>query len=402
MLLKRQHLFTSESVAEGHPDKLCDQVSDAILDEFLRHDSESRVAIECFTKTGFIIVGGEVTSKASFDISEIVRKTIIEAGYDNLKYGFDGNTCGVIVSLSKQSPDIAQGVNAGAQKEQGAGDQGLMFGYATNETSSYMPLPIMLAHNLLRKRREVRKEGKLNYLGPDAKSQVSVEYFDGKPKRVHTIVLSSQHDENVSQDELKRDLVEQVIKPVCGSWLDEQTVLHINPTGKFVIGGPVGDAGLTGRKIIVDSYGGYGRHGGGCFSGKDPSKVDRSAAYVARYIAKNVVASGLADRCEIQISYAIGIAEPVSLLVHCFGTNKIPEEQIEALVKKHFPLKPADIISQLDLKKPIYKKTAVFGHFGRDEPEFSWEKLDKVALLKQDLARELQSKAELKSYNDGN
>ena len=384
MLLTRPHLFTSESVAEGHPDKLCDQVSDALLDEFLRHDPDSRVAIECFTKTGFIVVGGEVTSKASFDISDVVRKTIIEAGYDNLKYGFDGNTCGVIVSLSKQSPDIAQGVNAGEQKEQGAGDQGLMFGYATNETPEYMPLPIMLAHDLLRKRRELRKEGKFNYLGPDAKSQVTVEYQDGKPKRVHTVVLSSQHDENVSLDYLKQDLIEKVIKPVCGSWLDERTVLHINPTGKFVIGGPVGDAGLTGRKIIVDSYGGYGRHGGGAFSGKDPSKVDRSAAYAARYIAKNIVAAGLAEQCEVQISYAIGIAEPVSVLVNCFGTNKIPEDQIEALVRMHFPLKPADIISHLELKRPIYKKTAVFGHFGRNEPDFKWEKLDKVALLNRD------------------
>ena len=384
MLLTRPHLFTSESVAEGHPDKLCDQVSDALLDEFLRHDPDSRVAIECFTKTGFIVVGGEVTSKASFDISDVVRKTIIEAGYDNLKYGFDGNTCGVIVSLSKQSPDIAQGVNADEQKEQGAGDQGLMFGYATNETPEYMPLPIMLAHDLLRKRRELRKEGKFNYLGPDAKSQVTVEYQDGKPKRVHTVVLSSQHDENVSLDYLKQDLIEKVIKPVCGSWLDERTVLHINPTGKFVIGGPVGDAGLTGRKIIVDSYGGYGRHGGGAFSGKDPSKVDRSAAYAARYIAKNIVAAGLAEQCEVQISYAIGIAEPVSVLVNCFGTNKIPEDQIEALVRMHFPLKPADIISHLELKRPIYKKTAVFGHFGRNEPDFKWEKLDKVALLNRD------------------
>lgn len=384
MLLTRPHLFTSESVAEGHPDKLCDQVSDALLDEFLRHDPDSRVAIECFTKTGFIVVGGEVTSKASFDISDVVRKTIIEAGYDNLKYGFDGNTCGVIVSLSKQSPDIAQGVNADEQKEQGAGDQGLMFGYATNETPEYMPLPIMLAHDLLRKRRELRKEGKFNYLGPDAKSQVTVEYQDGKPKRVHTVVLSSQHDENVSLDYLKQDLIEKVIKPVCGSWMDESTVLHINPTGKFVIGGPVGDAGLTGRKIIVDSYGGYGRHGGGAFSGKDPSKVDRSAAYAARYIAKNIVAAGLAEQCEVQISYAIGIAEPVSVLVNCFGTNKIPEDQIEALVRMHFPLKPADIISHLELKRPIYKKTAVFGHFGRNEPDFKWEKLDKVALLNRD------------------
>ena len=380
MLNNRSFLFTSESVAEGHPDKLCDQVSDALLDEFLKYDSDSRVAVECFTKTGFIVVGGEVTSKASFDVTDVVRKTVIEAGYDKQKYGFDGNTCGVIIALSKQSPDIAQGVNSSEVKEQGAGDQGLMFGYATNETENYMPLPITLAHDLLKKRSELRKNKVLDYLGPDAKSQVTIEYEGGKPKRAHTIVLSTQHDENVTLELIRKDMIEKVIKPVCGKWIDERTIFHVNPTGKFVIGGPVGDAGLTGRKIIVDSYGGFGRHGGGAFSGKDPSKVDRSAAYAARYIAKNVVASGLADNCEVQISYAIGIAEPVSVFVHCFETNKIPEEKIEELIRKNFPLKPADIIRELDLKKPIYKKTAVFGHFGRND--VSWERLDKVDVLK--------------------
>jgi len=380
MLNNRSFLFTSESVAEGHPDKLCDQVSDALLDEFLKYDSDSRVAVECFTKTGFIVVGGEVTSKASFDVTDVVRKTVIEAGYDKQKYGFDGNTCGVIIALSKQSPDIAQGVNSSEVKEQGAGDQGLMFGYATNETENYMPLPITLAHDLLKKRSELRKSNALDYLGPDAKSQVTIEYEGGKPKRAHTIVLSTQHDENMTLELIRKDMIEKVIKPVCGKWIDERTIFHVNPTGKFVIGGPVGDAGLTGRKIIVDSYGGFGRHGGGAFSGKDPSKVDRSAAYAARYIAKNVVASGLADNCEVQISYAIGIAEPVSVFVHCFETNKIPEEKIEELIRKNFPLKPADIIRELDLKKPIYKKTAVFGHFGRND--VSWERLDKVDVLK--------------------
>ena len=386
MLNNRSFLFTSESVAEGHPDKLCDQVSDALLDEFLRHDPDSRVAVECFTKTGFIVVGGEVTSKASFDITDVVRKTIIEAGYDKQKYGFDGNTCGVIIALSKQSPDIAQGVNESSAKEQGAGDQGLMFGYATNETEHYMPLPITLAHEILRKRSELRKDNVIDYLGPDAKSQVTIEYEEGKPKRAHTVVLSTQHDEHVAIEQIKRDMIEHVIMPVCGKWIDDKTIFHVNPTGKFVIGGPVGDAGLTGRKIIVDTYGGFGRHGGGAFSGKDPSKVDRSAAYAARYIAKNVVAAGLANMCEVQISYAIGIADPVSVFVHCFGTNKISEEKIEELIRKNFPLKPAEIILELDLKKPIYKKTAAYGHFGRDEPSFTWEKLDKADILRREAA----------------
>ncbi|MEK6858560.1 MAG: methionine adenosyltransferase [Nanoarchaeota archaeon] len=384
-LSTRPCLFTSESVAEGHPDKLCDQISDALLDAFLAQDPDSRVAVESFTKTGFILVGGEVTSKATVDVQEIVRKAARDAGYNDPKYGFDGNTCGVMNALSKQSPDIAQGVDASEKKEQGAGDQGLMFGYATNETPEYMPLPITLAHALMQKRREVKDQKIIPYLGPDAKCQVTVAYNEGKPQRVHTIVFSTQHDAEVSQEKIKAEVIQHVITPVLGAWFDENTIIHVNPTGAFIIGGPVGDAGLTGRKIIVDTYGGFGRHGGGAFSGKDPSKVDRSAAYAARYIAKNIVAANLADQCEVQIAYAIGIAEPVSVLVHCFGTNKIPEEQIESLIKQHFPLKPADIIKHLDLKRPLYAKTATYGHFGRNEPEFTWERLDKVEALKQAL-----------------
>jgi len=378
-----RYIFTSESVGEGHPDKLCDQVSDALLDAYLAQDPTSRVAIECFTKTGFIIIGGEVTSQASVNIDRVVRDTIKEIGYTDFKYGFDGNTCGVIISLSKQSQDIAQGVDSHDSKEQGAGDQGLMFGYAVNETPELMPLPIILSHKLVRELARIRKSGEISYLGPDAKSQVSVEYEGRRPVRVSTVVVSSQHAENISQETIRKDIIEKVIKRVCGNWIDDKTVFHVNPTGKFVVGGPVGDAGLTGRKIIVDTYGGRGRHGGGCFSGKDPSKVDRSAAYVARYIAKNIVAAELADECEVQIAYAIGIAEPVSIHVNCFGTNKISEERIESLIRRHFPLKPGEIIESLDLRKPIYKKTASYGHFGR--PDFSWEKLDKVEVLKEEL-----------------
>lgn len=381
---KRRYLFTSESVSAGHPDKMCDQVSDALLDAFLEKDEGSRCAIECFTKTGFIIIGGEVTSRAEIDVQNVVRKTILDIGYNHDKYGFNGNTCGVIVSLSKQSPDIALAVNANENKEQGAGDQGLMFGYASNETPEYMPLPIVLAHKLIRKRDELRKSGEINYLGPDGKSQVTVEYDNGRPLRVHTVVLSTQHDENISMEKIRKDIIEKVIRPVCSGWIDEKTIYHVNPGGAFILGGPAADAGLTGRKIIVDTYGGHGSHGGGCFSGKDASKVDRSGAYVARYIAKNIVASGLADKCEVQISYAIGVAEPVSILARCFGTSKIPEERIEELIKKHFPLKPAEIIRELDLKKPVYRKTAVYGHFGRSEDGFSWEKLDKVDVLRRE------------------
>src|SRR3989339_313619 len=332
---EKDYLFTSESVAEGHPDKLCDQVSDALLDAFLEQDENSRVAVECFVKTGFILIGGEVTSKAHVDVEAVARKTIQEIGYDNLKYGFDGKYCAVQVALSKQSPDIAQGVDSSENKEQGAGDQGLMFGYATNETPEFMPLPIILAHKILQKRTELRRSKEISYLGPDAKSQVTIEYSKGFPKKIHTVVLSTQHDENVSLEKIKRDMIEKVIKPVCGNLLDEKTIFHVNPTGRFVIGGPVG-------------------------------------------------ASGLADKCEVQISYAIGLAEPISIFFNCFGTNKIPEEKIEELVRKYFPLKPADIIRELDLKKPIYKKTATYGHFGRNEPEFKWEKLDKAGILRRE------------------
>jgi S-adenosylmethionine synthetase len=377
--MKENFLFTSESVAEGHPDKLCDIVSDSLLDAFLEKDENSRVALECITKTGFIMVCGELTTKAEIDIQKVVRDAIKGVGYSS-KWGFDPETCGVITSISKQSPDIAMGVDSKDNKEQGAGDQGLMFGYATSETEEFMPLPIVLSHKILIRLAELRKSGQLDYLGPDAKSQVTIEYESSKPKRIHTIVLSSQHAPYVELEYLRKDLVEKVIRPVCGNLLDDKVIIHINPTGRFVIGGPVGDSGLTGRKIIVDSYGGMGRHGGGAFSGKDPSKVDRSGAYAARYVAKNIVAAGLADRCEIQVSYAIGIAEPISILVDCFGTNKIPEDKIENAIKKVFSFKPAEIIRTFDLKKPIYKKTASYGHFGRNI--FPWEQLDLVDELR--------------------
>ena len=385
-LKKGRYLFTSESVAEGHPDKLCDQISDAILDALLAKDPNARVAIETLVKTGFVVVAGEVTTSAYVDIQEIVRKTICDAGYDRHDIGFEGQTCGVLVAISEQSPDISQGVTEGKglHKEQGAGDQGLMFGYATNETAEYMPLPILLAHKLLMEVRRLRRENVLPYLRPDAKSQVTVEYEDGKPVRVHTVVISAQHAKDAPYEQIKKDLIEKVIKPICGKMLDDKTIFHINPTGSFVVGGPVADAGVTGRKIIVDTYGGHGSHGGGAFSGKDPSKVDRSAAYAARYIAKNIVGAGLADKCEVQLAYAIGVAEPVSILVHCFGTNRIPEDRIVELVRKHFPIKPADIINQLKLRRPIYKKTSVYGHFGRNDPDFTWEKLDKVDVLKKE------------------
>jgi len=386
---KGRYLFTSESVSEAHPDKMCDQISDAILDAIFTKDPYARVAVESFAKTGFVLVGGEVTTNAYVDMQNIVRETVKKVGYDNPDYGFDGNTCGVLVAISEQSPDISQGVTEGEGlfKEQGAGDQGLMFGYATNETPEFMPLPISLAHKLLLRLKEVRKSKRYPYLRPDAKSQVTIEYLDGKPVRADTIVISTQHNPGADYETIKRDMIEQVIRPVCGKWLDDKTKYHINPTGRFVVGGPVADTGLTGRKIIVDTYGGHGSHGGGCFSGKDPSKVDRSAAYAARYIAKNVVAAGLADKCEVQLAYAIGVAQPVSILVHCFGTNRIPEEKISGLVEKHFPLKPAAIIKELDLRRPIYQKTAAYGHFGRDDPDFTWEKTDKAELLRQEAGK---------------
>ncbi len=380
--MERNYLFTSESVTEGHPDKVCDQVSDAILDEFLRQDPDSRVAVETMTTTGMVVVAGEVTSKAKFDVQDIVRKTLREIGYDNPQYGFDADSCSVLVSLHSQSPDISQGVSSTENKEQGAGDQGLMFGYATNETEEMMPMPIMLAHKLTRRLAEVRKNKELFWVRPDGKSQVTVEYKDGRPKRIETVVISTQHSPDVNNDQIKKEMVEKVIKPACGKLWHDKIKVHVNPTGRFVIGGPPGDAGLTGRKIIVDSYGGMGRHGGGAFSGKDPSKVDRSACYMARYIAKNIVAAGLAERCEVQVAYAIGVAEPVSLMVSTFGTSKIPEEQIENLVRKNFDMRPAAIISHLKLKRPIYRKTAAYGHFGRSEPEFSWEQTDKADILR--------------------
>lgn len=365
-------LFTSESVTEGHPDKMADQISDAVLDAILEKDPDGRVACETLVTTGLVLVAGEITTKTYVDIPKIVRQTIHDIGYHNAEYGFDHKACAVLTSIDEQSPDIAQGVNPG-----GAGDQGMMFGFACNETEELMPLPIMLAHKLTKKLSEVRRANGLDYLRPDGKAQVTVEYEAvGKPKRVHTVVLSTQHAPHATQEVIKKDIIEHVIKPVCGDWLDEETIYHVNPTGKFIIGGPPGDAGLTGRKIIVDTYGGSAPHGGGCFSGKDATKVDRSAAYAARYIAKNLVAAKLADRCEVQLAYAIGVAEPVSVYVNTFGTSKKSDDELVKLIRKHFPLTPADIIEQLDLRKPIFKKTAVYGHFGR--PEFSWEKIKEI------------------------
>ena len=380
----KNYLFTSESVTEGHPDKVCDKVSDAILDEFLRGDSDSRVAVETMTTTGFVGVAGEVTSKSSFDVEQVIRKTIAEIGYNDPALKFDSDSCEVMVKLGTQSPDISQGVTASDDKEQGAGDQGLMFGYATNETKELMPLPILLAHKLTKRLTDVRKSGELSWVRPDGKSQVSVRYEDDKPKQLEAIVISTQHSPNISHSEITQQVIEHVIKPVCGELWNTNIKIHVNPTGKFEVGGPHGDAGLTGRKIIVDTYGGMGRHGGGAFSGKDPSKVDRSASYMCRYVAKNIVAAGLADRCEVQVAYAIGVAKPVSLMVSTFGTNKISEDKIENLVNKHFDMRPAEIVKQLDLKKPIYQKTAAYGHFGRTEPEFRWESTDKANELREE------------------
>ena len=371
-------LFTSESVTEGHPDKIADQISDAILDACLEQDPYSRVAAETLTATGLVVIAGEITTKAYVDFQTLVRGVVASIGYDNALYGFDSNTCAVISSINRQSGDIAQGVDTG-----GAGDQGMMFGYATNETPELMPAAISLAHKLTRRLSEVRKSGKMPYLRPDGKSQVTVEYDEaGKPVRIDAVVISTQHAEQVGNDELRADIQKHVIQAVLpAEWLDENTKYHINPTGRFVIGGPMGDTGLTGRKIIVDTYGGAGRHGGGAFSGKDPTKVDRSAAYVARYIAKNIVAAKLADRCEVQLAYAIGVAEPVSVLVETFGTGKVSSKTLTALVRKNFSLTPKGIIESLNLRRPIYQKTAAYGHFGRNEPDFTWEATDKAAAL---------------------
>ena len=376
-------LFTSESVSEGHPDKMADQISDAVLDAFLEQDDEARVACETMIKTGMVVVAGEITSKANINIEDIVREVIRDIGYKDSRSGFDGSTCAVLNALGEQSGDISMGVDESDGHEQGAGDQGLMFGYASNETDVLMPAPITYSQLLVKRQSEVRKDGTLPWLEPDAKSQLTMRYSNGKPEGIDAVVLSTQHRDEVSLSELRAAVMEEIIKPVLPAhWIDEDTKYFINPTGRFVIGGPQGDCGLTGRKIIVDTYGGMARHGGGAFSGKDPSKVDRSAAYLARYIAKNLVAANLAERCELQLSYAIGIAEPTSISVETFGTGKISDEKIVALIREHFELKPKGLISMLELLRPIYKKTAAYGHFGREDNEFSWEKTDKAETLK--------------------
>ena len=379
-------VFTSESVSEGHPDKMADQISDAVLDAMLKDDPDSRVACETLVKDNLVVLAGEITSKSDPDLESVTRKVICDIGYDDISVGCDGNTCEIINVLGKQSTNIAQGVNEGEgeDKEQGAGDQGLMFGYATNETEVLMPAPITYSHRLVEQQAFIRKSGKLNWLRPDAKSQVSFVYGDdGKPESISAVVLSTQHDPEISQKDLKEGVMEEIIKPVLPqNWLNKETNFFINPTGKFEVGGPEGDCGVTGRKIIVDTYGGMARHGGGAFSGKDPSKVDRSAAYAGRYVAKNIVASGLAEKCEIQVSYAIGVAQPTSISVNTFGTAILEEEEISSLIKEHFDLRPKQLIEMLDLKRPIYQSTAAYGHFGREEDAFTWEKTDKAEVLK--------------------
>ncbi len=391
-----RRLFTSESVTEGHPDKICDQISDAVLDAIMEQDPMGRVACETSVNTGFVLVMGEITTSAYVDIPAIVRQTVLDIGYDRSEYGFDGHTCAVLTAIDNQSGDIAMGVDRALEVKEnqmseeeignfGAGDQGMMFGYATNETPELMPYPIALAHRLTKKLAEVRKDGTLTYLRPDGKSQVTIEYNEeGKPERVDCVVISTQHDPDVTQEQIHRDIRKYVIDPVVpAGMVDEKTKFFINPTGRFVIGGPQGDSGLTGRKIIVDTYGGYARHGGGAFSGKDCTKVDRSAAYAARYVAKNVVAAGLADKCEVQLSYAIGVATPTSVFVDTFGTGKVSDEKLTEIIRKHFDLRPAGIIRMLDLRRPIYKQTAAYGHFGRNDLDLSWEKTDRVEELKQ-------------------
>ncbi len=376
---KMRHIFTSESVTEGHPDKMADQISDSVLDAVLKDDPTGRVACEVLITTGLCVVAGEITTKSVFDVPRLVRNVIDDIGYNNALWGFDSNTCGIINTIQTQSPDIAMGVDTG-----GAGDQGLMFGFACDETEELMPLPIMLAHKLVRQLSEIRRAGKLYFLRPDGKSQVSVEYVGNKPKRIDAVVISTQHDDKISTEELRAEVKKHIIDPVIPSNLvDSATKFHINPTGRFVIGGPHGDTGLTGRKIIVDTYGGMGRHGGGAFSGKDPTKVDRSACYMARYVAKNIVASGLASRCEVQLAYAIGVAEPVSVMVDTFGTGKVEAERLVELVRSNFQLTPKGMIDSLKLRRPIYRKTAAFGHFGRTEPTFTWEATDKAEALKE-------------------
>ncbi|MGC2461440.1 MAG: methionine adenosyltransferase [Steroidobacteraceae bacterium] len=382
------YLFTSESVSEGHPDKIADQISDAVLDAILREDLSGRVACETLVKTGVVIVAGEVTTSAWIDLEKLVRQTVLDIGYNHSDMGFDGASCGVINIIGKQSPDIAMGVDRGDKRKQGAGDQGLMFGFATNETDVLMPAPITLAHRLVKRQSEVRRKGKLPWLRPDAKSQVTLRYDNDRPVGIEAVVLSTQHSDDISTARLREAVMEEIIKPVLPKkWLDRRTRYHINPTGRFVIGGPVGDCGLTGRKIIVDTYGGFARHGGGAFSGKDPSKVDRSAAYAARYVAKNIVAAGLAERCEVQLSYAIGVAEPTSIMVDGFGTSELSRAELTALVRRHFDLTPYGLREMLDLARPIYQKTAAYGHFGRKEPEFSWEHTDKAEVLAADAHR---------------
>ena len=377
------YLFTSESVSEGHPDKISDQISDAVLDAILKQDTSARVACETMVKTGMVIVAGEVTTSAWVDIEAIARKTILDIGYNDSSMGFDGASCAVLNALGKQSPDIAQGVDRASEEEQGAGDQGLMFGYACNETDVLMPAPITFAHRLVRRQAEVRKNGTLPWLRPDAKSQVTFVYADDKPVAIDAVVLSSQHHADVSMSDLREGVMEEIIKPVIpAEWVSKTTQYHINPTGRFEIGGPMGDCGLTGRKIIVDTYGGSARHGGGAFSGKDPSKVDRSAAYASRYVAKNIVAAGLADRCEIQVSYAIGVAEPTSISVQTFGTGKISEDRLTDVIRENFDLRPYGILKMLDLIQPIYRQTAAYGHFGREDIDLSWERTDKAEALR--------------------